>query len=89
MDKAVAEILGYIAAFLSGIAFVPQVYKIYKKPHNTKELSLFTTLLYLAGMTLWVVYGIALSEYPIVLSCGFSGICNLYLLIKILTHPRN
>ncbi len=89
MDKTIAETLGYIAAFLTGIAFVPQVYKIYKNPHSTKELSLFTTLLYLAGMVLWVTYGIMLSEYPIVLSCGFSGICNLYLLVKILTRPRN
>ena len=89
MEKTTAETLGYIAAFLTGIAFVPQVYKIYKDPHKTKELSFFTTLLYLVGMILWVTYGIALKEYPIVFSCGFSGLCNLYILSKILTRPRN
>ena len=89
MEKNIAETIGYIAGFVTGIAFVPQVYKVYKSPHKTKELSLFTTILYLVGMIFWVTYGVMLTEYPIVLSCGFSGICNLYLLIKILTRPRN
>ncbi len=89
MEKKIAKLLGYMAGFLSGIAFIPQVYKIYKHPHKTKELSLFTTVLYILGMTLWVIYGIVLKDYPVLLSCGFSGICNLYLLSKILTGPRN
>ena len=89
MEKKIAKMLGYMAGFLSGIAFIPQVYKIYKHPHKTKELSLFTTVLYILGMILWVTYGIVLKDYPVVLSCGFSGICNLYLLLKIMTRPRN
>ena len=82
MEKNKLEYLGYIAAFLTAVAFVPQVYNVYKKPEVTKHLSLITTFIYLVGLSLWIVYGLSLSDYPIILSCGFSGVCNLYILVK-------
>ena len=51
------EIVGFIAAFLTTLSFVPQVYKTWK----TKEVADLSLVMYLAmfvGVGLWLVYGI-------------------------------
>ena len=55
------EILGFIAAFLTTLSFVPQVYKTYK----TKEVADISLVMYLAmfiGVGLWLVYGIHMNS---------------------------
>lgn len=64
MDTTTA--LGLVAGFLTTIAFVPQVTKIWKEK-SAKDVSLPTFLAFSLGVALWMVYGIIKQEPPIVL----------------------
>lgn len=60
-----AELLGYIAAFCTTVAFVPQVVKTYKSK-SAASLSLGMFLFFTGGVVLWLIYGIMINEYPII-----------------------
>jgi len=57
------DIIGYIAGIFVTISLIPQVIKSWKTK-STKDLSLLRYLIYIAGIVLWLVYGIALVNGP-------------------------
>ena len=75
--------IGYTAAFLTMIAFIPTLYDIYKKG-SAKHISLPTTALYFISLILWVIHGLRIDDWPIVIQCGFSGIIQFIILLLIL-----
>ena len=58
--------LGYLAGFLTTIAFVPQVIKTWKTK-SADDLSLGMFLVFCAGVACWVAYGFLLNAKPIYL----------------------
>ncbi len=66
----IAPVIGTIAGFVSAITFLPQVIKIWKTK-SAKDLSSFTLLLLFLNVSLWLVYGILVGDYPIM---GTNGI---------------
>jgi len=50
------KIIGFIAAVLTSISFLPQVWKTLKTK-STKDISLSTFLIGFVGTSLWLVYG--------------------------------
>ncbi len=76
-------VIGYAAAFLTMIAFVPTLYSIYKRG-NAKGISLTTTVLYLVSLVLWVIHGVRTGDVPLALQGAFSGCIQLGILIMIL-----
>lgn len=63
----IASIIGSVAGMLTTIAFLPQVLKTYKSK-TAKDLSLSMFLIFIAGVCLWLVYGIIRQDLPIVLA---------------------
>lgn len=76
-------IIGYLAAFLTMIAFFPTLFSIYKKG-NAKHISLPTTILYLTSLILWIIHGVRIGDWPIIIQCAFSGFIQIIILILIL-----
>ena len=72
--------LGYLAAFCTTIAFIPQAVKVYKTNH-TKDISLGMFCLLIVGLVLWLWYGILLASYPIILANSVTLIIATYILI--------
>jgi MtN3 and saliva related transmembrane protein len=60
------EIVGLAAGFLTTVAFVPQVTKVWRD-RSAKELSLKTFVAFSTGVILWLVYGVMLGEFPMIL----------------------
>jgi MtN3 and saliva related transmembrane protein len=79
-----ATILGTTAAVFSTIAFVPQIKKTWKT--GGEDLSYFMLSLYVAGVTLWLCYGLVIGATALSLanaaSILFAGTCLLLKLIK-------
>ena len=79
-----ATILGAAAAVLSTIAFVPQIKKTWTT--GGKDLSYFMLSLYVAGVTLWLCYGLAIGATELSLanaaSIVFAGTCLFLKLIR-------
>lgn len=57
--------LGFAAGFLTTIAFVPQVTKIWKS-RSAGDVSLRTFVAFTIGVALWLAYGILLGEAPMI-----------------------
>lgn len=60
-------IIGLMAAFLTTVAFLPQVIKVWKSK-KAEDLSLGTFILFATGIFTWLVYGIAIQDTPIILA---------------------
>ena len=75
---------GYIAAFCTAISFLPQAVKTIKTK-DTNGLSLLTYLFLFFGSLSWFVYGIVLSDIPLMstnfLTTIFTGII-LFLILR-------
>jgi MtN3 and saliva related transmembrane protein len=94
MSEEAKEILppyryvGYVAASLTTVAFLPQAYDVWKT-NDTESLSAATYSIYLIGLVLWMVYGFLDEDYPIAYSSIVSITIATYLLYKIASNSRN
>ena len=59
--------LGSVAAVLTTIAFVPQVWRVWKT-RSTKDISLGMYLVFTAGVLFWLAYGLMLGAWPIIVA---------------------
>lgn len=66
-----ANVLGLVAGTLTTTAFVPQVIKIWKSQH-ARDISTGTFAMFSSGVLLWLVYGIQLGAWPIILANGIT-----------------
>lgn len=61
------EIVGLVAAFLTTVAFLPQVIHTLRT-RSTEDISLRMYSLYTVGIFLWLVYGLLLRDLPLIAS---------------------
>lgn len=73
------DLIGFLAAILTTIAFLPQVIKAWRS-QSTKDVSLETIVLFSTGVFLWVVYGFYINAVPIVVANVVTLMLNLILL---------
>jgi MtN3 and saliva related transmembrane protein len=73
------DLVGYIAATLTTAAFLPQVWKVWKSK-STKDLALPTLLSFIAGVAMWLVYGLLVQSTPIVIANIVTLVLNLMIL---------
>jgi MtN3 and saliva related transmembrane protein len=61
------DVVGYCAGLLATAAFVPQVAKTYRE-RSARDISLGMYVLFCAGVGLWLVYGLLIASWPVVIS---------------------
>ncbi|HQU71130.1 MAG TPA: SemiSWEET transporter [Calditrichia bacterium] len=76
---SLVTLIGFGAATLTTISFLPQVIKIWKS-RQADDLSPLSFGIFCGGLILWLVYGIILQDLPII----FANIITLSLAIAIL-----
>ena len=59
--------MGSIAATLTTTSFIPQVWRIWNTRH-TKDISLGMYTIFTAGILMWLIYGILLGSWPIIIA---------------------
>ena len=59
--------IGFIAAIFTTASFLPQVLIVWRT-RSAKDVSLVMYLLFLAGVALWLTYGILIESWPVILS---------------------
>jgi MtN3 and saliva related transmembrane protein len=60
---------GYVAAFCTTVAFVPQVLRVWRT-RSTEDISLRMFLVLVTGLCLWLAYGFGKGEVPIIVANG-------------------
>jgi MtN3 and saliva related transmembrane protein len=61
------ELLGFIAAALGAISFLPQVIKIWRF-RSVKDISTSMYIIYALSIILWLIYGIIIKSAPLILA---------------------
>lgn len=70
--------IGLVAGTLTSIASIPQVIKTLKTRH-VRDISVWQPLLLAFGVALWMIYGILISDVPLIVSNITPLICNIIL----------
>ena len=73
------EIIGFIAAFLTTAAFLPQVYQTWKTK-DVSGLSLPMLLMFFLGIFLWLIYGFY-KESPSMILANIITIISAFFLL--------
>ena len=87
----ITTLLGTMAGTLTTIAFIPQALKTWRS-RSAKDISLGMFVLFSTGVLLWLVYGIALGEWPIIIANAITLALALMILalkvLDVLQHRR-
>jgi MtN3 and saliva related transmembrane protein len=81
------NIVGYVGAFLTGITFIPQVYKAWQTK-SVADISVWMLTIVFTSCVVWLVYSIYLNLLPIILANAAIGIMVLMLLYFKLTFRK-
>jgi len=72
-------IVGYVAGFCTAVAQFPQALKVIKTG-NTQSISLGMYCIMTMGIFFWFLYGVLLSNVPMMLANGVCLVPSLYIL---------
>ena len=76
----IIKYIGFFAAFCTTIAFLPQAIKVYKTK-STKDISLYMFIIFTLGVLSWLIYGIVLNDFPLILAYAVTLILSFFILI--------
>ncbi len=71
MAGELSELIGYPAAFLTTVAFVPQAWKSWRT-RDLSGISLPMYALFTLGVALWLAYGVAIGSTPVIIANGIT-----------------
>ncbi len=73
------DFLGLVAGFLTTIAFLPQLIKIWKT-QSADDISIGMFTLFATGVALWGVYGLEIHSIPVVVANSVTLVLSLIIL---------
>ena len=82
------EFFGFLAALLTTIAFLPQLYKTWKTK-SADDVSLIMLILFIIGLICWIIYGLKIHSIPILVANIITFIFNLSILLLKITYNKN
>ncbi len=85
MTSTAQNLIGYSAATLTTVAFVPQALHSWKT-RDLSGVSLTMYSLFTLGVALWLVYGIYLDAWPIIIANGITVVLAAVVLTLKLIH---
>ena len=74
-----ADLVGYLAAMLTTVAFVPQAWLTWKT-RRADGVSLGMYGIFTAGIALWLIYGLLVGAWPIIVANALTLALALFIL---------
>ena len=87
MNLISTEFYGYFAAILTTAAFLPQLIKTLKTK-KADDVSLITLIMFICGVGSWIIYGYAISSFPILIANIITLMLNTFILISKIYYAR-
>ena len=81
------QVAGHAGALLSSLTFVPQVYKSWVTK-SVADLSFAMMLIVFSSTIVWLIYGVSLNLWPVILANGFTAVVALVLISFKLTFKK-
>jgi MtN3 and saliva related transmembrane protein len=85
MHLKLVDTLGFCAGVLTTIAFVPQVWHSWTS-RDLSGISLRMYTLFTLGVSLWLIYGIAVGSWPITIANAITLALSGFVLFLKWTH---
>jgi MtN3 and saliva related transmembrane protein len=85
MAAGLVQAIGVAAAVLTTLCWVPQAVKIIRE-RETRAISLPGTLLCVVGVLLWLVYGLAILDAPLIGSSAVTFAMTAVILMLKMRH---
>ena len=73
------EMVGHAGSLLSSITFMPQVYKVWQTK-RTQDLSLSMMFIVFSSTIVWIIYGVGLTLWPVIICNSIIAILSLMLI---------
>jgi MtN3 and saliva related transmembrane protein len=80
VTASLVEDIGFVAAFLTTAAFVPQLIRVMKL-RSAREISLGTFVMFSVGVFMWLMYGIYTGSRPVIASNVVTLVLSVSILI--------
>jgi MtN3 and saliva related transmembrane protein len=80
-----SDLIGYIAACLTTLSFLPQALHTFRT-RDVRGISLGMYTLFTSGVALWLVYGLLLAAWPIVVANAVTLVLALAILVMKLRY---
>jgi MtN3 and saliva related transmembrane protein len=87
-SRPAVENLGFVAAFCTTAAFVPQLVRVLRL-RSARDISLPTFLMFSVGVLLWLIYGVYTGSKPVIASNVVTLVLSVSILILKLRYDRN
>lgn len=84
----IIALLATILGIITGLANVPQIIKIFKTK-SAKDLSLITQTIFLLSSVVWLIYGIKLNNFPLIVANIIYVVTYAIIIIGFLIYEKN
>jgi MtN3 and saliva related transmembrane protein len=74
-----ADQLGFAAATFTTVAFFPQAIKIWRS-RSAADVSLWMYCIFTVGITLWLIYGLFIDAWPIIVANAITLLLSGWIL---------
>jgi len=88
IQASTVDLLGYVAASLTTLSFIPQAMKTLSRG-DTRGISLSMYALFTSGIALWLVYGVLTHNGPLMISNAITVVLAGLILQRKLEDEMN
>lgn len=79
------DFIGYLAATLTTLSFLPQAVKVYQTD-DTEAISLGMYTMMCTGVLMWFIYGFARGDMPLIVANAITIVLALYIYARKIIH---
>ncbi|GGC84029.1 SemiSWEET transporter [Undibacterium terreum] len=79
MNAIPADLVGYIAACMTTIAYIPQAWLTWKRK-RAEGVSLGMYIILTTGVAMWLAYGVLTNSWPIIIANFITFMLSLFIL---------
>lgn len=81
------HMIGIVAGVCTSMSFIPQIAKILKTKH-VRDISLQMYIVLTTGIFLWLVYGILIKAFPVILANSVAFLLCVWIVTMKLVYSR-
>ena len=81
------DIIGLVAAALTTGSFVPQVVRLWRT-RDAEGISLVTFAVFSVGVVLWLIYGVMVHSWPVILSNAVTIVLTIAIVVLTMRFRR-
>ena len=85
LKMTLGDFSGVAAGILTTIAFIPQVVKTWRSG-SADDISMFMFLLFSLGVLMWLIYGVTLSSWPMIIANSITLILAISIIVMKLLY---